>query len=151
MQEELSEFIRNNVWLLVPRPRKRTVIGSKWFFKTSLMRLALSLAIRLDLLLRVTNRKRALTMMKTFALMARLEAIRLFLAYAAHKSFKVFQMDIKNAFMNGKLSEEAILNGAGRGVGTGGNTAVVNQYGIGRGPNQYPGAEWYGIGTGKSV
>ncbi|KAJ9545309.1 hypothetical protein OSB04_025016 [Centaurea solstitialis] len=36
MQEELAEFIRNNVWLLVPRPRKRSIIGSKWIFKNKL-------------------------------------------------------------------------------------------------------------------
>ncbi|KAJ9544470.1 hypothetical protein OSB04_024177 [Centaurea solstitialis] len=46
---------------------------------------------------------------ETFAHVARLEPIRLFLAYAAHMNFKVFQMDIKNAFLNGKLNEEVYV------------------------------------------
>ncbi|KAJ9565707.1 hypothetical protein OSB04_001673 [Centaurea solstitialis] len=66
MQEELAEFIRNNVWLLVPRPRKRTIIGSKWIFRNKLDEIA-------------------------------------------HMNFKVFQIDIKNAFLNGKLNEEVYV------------------------------------------
>ena len=46
---------------------------------------------------------------ETFAPVARLEAIRLFQAYASHKNFKVFQMDVKRAFLNGKLSEEVYV------------------------------------------
>ena len=46
---------------------------------------------------------------ETFAPVPRLKAIRLFLAYAAHKDFKVFQMDVKSAFLNGKLSEEVYV------------------------------------------
>ncbi|KAJ9544522.1 hypothetical protein OSB04_024229 [Centaurea solstitialis] len=83
MQEELAEFIRNNVWLLVPRPRKRTIIGSK--------------------------QEEGIDYDETFAPVARLEAIRLFLAFAAHMNFKVYQMDIKNAFLNGKLNEEVYV------------------------------------------
>ncbi|KAJ9541354.1 hypothetical protein OSB04_027860 [Centaurea solstitialis] len=92
MQEELAEFIRNNVWLLVPRPRKRTIIGSKWIFRN-----------KLD---EGYRQEEGIDYDETFAPVARLEAIRLFLAFAAHMNFKVFQMDIKNAFLNGKLNEE---------------------------------------------
>ena len=46
---------------------------------------------------------------ETFAPVARLESIRLFLAYAAFKDFKVFQMDVKSAFLNGKLSKEVYV------------------------------------------
>ncbi|KAJ9546528.1 hypothetical protein OSB04_019071 [Centaurea solstitialis] len=88
MQEELAEFIRNNVWLLVPRPRKRTIIGSKWIFRNKL------------------DEEKGIDYDETFAPVVGLEAIRLFLAFAAHMNFKVFQMDIKNAFLNGKLNEE---------------------------------------------
>ncbi|KAJ9542460.1 hypothetical protein OSB04_028966 [Centaurea solstitialis] len=83
MQEELAEFIRNNVWLFIPRPQKRTIIGSK--------------------------EEEGIDYDETFAPVARLEAIRLFLAFAAHMNFKVFQMDIKNAFLNGKLNEEVYV------------------------------------------
>ncbi|KAJ9547324.1 hypothetical protein OSB04_019867 [Centaurea solstitialis] len=83
MQEELSEFIRNNIWLLVPGPRKRTIIGSTWILRN-----------KFD---------------ETFSPVARIEAIQLFLTYAAHKNLKVFQMDIKNVFPNGKLNEEVYV------------------------------------------
>nr|GFC89556.1 copia protein [Tanacetum cinerariifolium] len=43
---------------------------------------------------------------ETFAPVARIEAIRLFLAYAAHKDFTIFQMDVKTAFLNGIIKEE---------------------------------------------
>ncbi|KAJ9565794.1 hypothetical protein OSB04_001760 [Centaurea solstitialis] len=93
MQEELAEFIRNNVWLLVPMPRKRTIIGSKWIFRN-----------KLDEVGTIIRNKARLV-----ARGYRLEAIRLFLAFAAHMNFKVFQMDIKNAFLNGKLNEEVYV------------------------------------------
>ncbi|KAJ9552775.1 hypothetical protein OSB04_016820 [Centaurea solstitialis] len=93
MQEELAEFIRNNVWLLVPRPRKRTIIGSKWIFRN-----------KLDEIGTIIRNKARLV-----AQGYRLEAIRLFLAFAAHMNFKVYQMDIKNAFLNGKLNEEVYV------------------------------------------
>ena len=51
---------------------------------------------------------------ETFAPVARLEAIRIFLAYASHKQFKVFQMDVKSAFLNGKLEEEVFVEQIGR-------------------------------------
>nr|GEY37708.1 copia protein [Tanacetum cinerariifolium] len=46
---------------------------------------------------------------ETFAPVARIEAIRLFLAYAAHKDFTVYQMDVKTAFLNGILKEEVYV------------------------------------------
>ena len=47
---------------------------------------------------------------ETFAPVARLEAIRIFLAYAAHANFKVNQMDLKSAFLNGDLEEEVYVS-----------------------------------------
>ncbi|KAJ9547066.1 hypothetical protein OSB04_019609 [Centaurea solstitialis] len=94
MQEELAEFIRNNVWLLVPRPRKLgTIIRNKARLVTQGYR-----------------QEEGIDYDETFAPVARLEAIRLFLAFAAHMNFKVFQMDIKNVFLNGKLNEEVYVS-----------------------------------------
>ncbi|GJY97855.1 DNA-directed DNA polymerase [Tanacetum coccineum] len=77
MQEELYQFSRNKVWTLVPAPYGKTIIGSKWYPRTKGMKLAL------------------------------LEAIRIFLAFATYMNFTVYQMDVKSAFLNGKLKEEA--------------------------------------------
>ncbi|KAJ9541588.1 hypothetical protein OSB04_028094 [Centaurea solstitialis] len=109
MQEELAEFIRNNVWLLVPRPRKRTIIGSKWIFRNKLDEIGTIIRNKARLVAQGYRQEEGIDYDETFAPVARLEAIRLFLAYAAHMNFKVFQMDIKNAFLNGKLNEEVYV------------------------------------------
>ncbi|KAJ9542807.1 hypothetical protein OSB04_029313 [Centaurea solstitialis] len=109
MQEELEEFIRNNVWLLVPRPRKRTIIGSKWIFRNKLDEIGTIIRNKARLVAQGYRQEEGIDYDDTFAPVARLEAIRLFLAFAAHMNFKVFQMDIKNAFLNGKLNEEVYV------------------------------------------
>ncbi|KAJ9539388.1 hypothetical protein OSB04_032121 [Centaurea solstitialis] len=109
MQEELAEFIRNNVWLLVPRPRKRTIIGSKWIFRNKLDEVDTIIRNKARLVAQGYRQEEGIDYDETFAPVARLEAIRLFLAFAAHMNFKVFQMDIKNAFLNGKLNEEVYV------------------------------------------
>ncbi|KAJ9547172.1 hypothetical protein OSB04_019715 [Centaurea solstitialis] len=109
MQEELAEFIRNNVWLLVPRPRKCTIIGSKWIFRNKLDEAGTIIRNKARLVAQGYRQKEGIDYDETFAPVARLEAIRLFLAFATHMNFKVFQMDIKNAFLNGKLNEEVYV------------------------------------------
>ncbi|GJX90802.1 retrovirus-related pol polyprotein from transposon TNT 1-94 [Tanacetum coccineum] len=81
MQEELHEFERLEVWELVPRPDKVMVITLKWIYKVKLDELG-----------------------------ARLEAVRIFLAYAAHVNMLVYQMDVKTAFLNGILREEVYVS-----------------------------------------
>nr|GEW47061.1 retrovirus-related Pol polyprotein from transposon TNT 1-94 [Tanacetum cinerariifolium] len=87
MQEELNEFECLDVWELVPRPYKVIVITLKWIYK-----------VKLD------------KMEESFALVARLEAIRIFLAFAAHINMVVYQMDVKTAFLNGNLREEVYVS-----------------------------------------
>nr|GEU77279.1 uncharacterized mitochondrial protein AtMg00810-like [Tanacetum cinerariifolium] len=81
MQEELNQFYRNKVWTLVPFPYEKIAIGSKWVFR-----------------------------IKKDEHVARMESIRIFLAFATYMNFKVYQMDVKSAFLNGKLKEEVMLN-----------------------------------------
>nr|GFB99459.1 hypothetical protein [Tanacetum cinerariifolium] len=82
MQEELDQFARLKVWRLVPRPKGKSVIKTKWIFKNK--KDESSLVIR--------NK-------------ARLVAV----AYAAHKDFTVYQMDVKTSFLNGILKEEVYV------------------------------------------
>ncbi|KAJ9547543.1 hypothetical protein OSB04_020086 [Centaurea solstitialis] len=109
MQEELAEFIRNNVWLLVPRPRKRTIIGSKWIFRNKLDEIGTIIRNKAHLVAQGYRQEEGIDYDEAFAPVARLEVIRLFLAFAAHMNFKVFQMDITNVFLNGKLNEEVYV------------------------------------------
>jgi hypothetical protein len=98
MQEELNNFKRNEVWTLVPRP-KQNVVGTKWVLtrnKARLVAKGYAQVVGLDF-------------EETFAPVARLESIRILLAYAAHHSFKLFQMDVKSAFLNGPIKEEVYV------------------------------------------
>ncbi|GJZ07319.1 retrovirus-related pol polyprotein from transposon TNT 1-94 [Tanacetum coccineum] len=83
MQDELNQFARNKVWTLVPAPYDKTIIGLKW--------------------------QEDIDYYESFAPVARLEAIRIFLAFATYMNFIVYQMEVKSAFLNGKLKEEVYV------------------------------------------
>ena len=109
MQEELAEFKRNNVWTLVPKPEDKTIIGTKWIFRNKLDEHGQIIRNKARLVAQGYCQEEGIDFDETFAPVARLEAIRLFLAYAAFKNFKVFQMDVKSAFLNGDLKEEVYV------------------------------------------
>nr|GEZ29442.1 hypothetical protein [Tanacetum cinerariifolium] len=107
MQEELNEFERLEVWELVPRPNKVMVITLKWIYKVKLDELGGILKNKARLVARGYHQEEGIDFEESFALVVRLEAIRIFLAYAAHKNMIVYQMDVKTtAFLNGNLREE---------------------------------------------
>ncbi|KAI3714876.1 hypothetical protein L6452_21836 [Arctium lappa] len=109
MQEELTEFERNKVWNLVPRPYDKTVIGTKWVYRNKLDENGIVTRNKARLVAQGYRQEEGMDYDETFALVAWFEEIRLFLAYAVHKDFKVYQMDVKLTFLNGKLSEEVYV------------------------------------------
>ncbi|KAI3735591.1 hypothetical protein L6452_15098 [Arctium lappa] len=109
MQEELTEFSRNKVWNLIPRPSDKTVIGTKWVFRNKLDEHGTVTRNKARLVAQGYRQEEGIDYDETFAPVARLEAIRLFLAYAVYKDFIVYQMDVKSAFLNGKLNEEVYV------------------------------------------
>jgi len=109
MQEELNQFERNKVWKLVPRPKKRSVIGTKWVFRNKTDETGIVTRNKARLVAKGYSQEEGIDFDETFAPVARLEAIRIFLAYAAHANFKVYQMDVKSAFLNGELEEEVYV------------------------------------------
>ncbi|KAL8148288.1 hypothetical protein AgCh_005602 [Apium graveolens] len=109
MQEELNEFERNKVWTLVPRPKNRSVVGKRWVFRNKTDSDSIITRNKARLVAKGYSQHEGIDYDKTFAPVARLEAIRIFLAYGAHKKFKVFQMDVKSAFFNGELEEEVYV------------------------------------------
>ena len=111
MQEELSEFERNQAWKLVPRTSNKTVIGTKWVFRNKLDADGTVTRNKARLFAQGYRQEEGIDYDEAFAPVARLEAIRLFLAYAAHKDFKVFQMasSLKKS-MSLNLPDSLILN-----------------------------------------
>ncbi|KAJ9546718.1 hypothetical protein OSB04_019261 [Centaurea solstitialis] len=109
MQEELVEFQRNLVWTIVHKPSSKTIIGLKWVFRNKLDENGIVIRNKARLIAQGYRQEEGIDYDETFAPVARLEAIRLFLAYAAHMKFQVFQMDVKSAFLNGKLTEEVYV------------------------------------------
>lgn len=109
MQEELVEFQRNEVWTLVPKPKNKTIIGTKWVYRNKFDEAGTITRNKARLVAQGYRQEEGIDYDETFAPVARLEAIRIFLAYAAYKNFKVYQMDVKSAFLNGKLNEEVYV------------------------------------------
>ncbi|GJW05713.1 retrovirus-related pol polyprotein from transposon TNT 1-94 [Tanacetum coccineum] len=89
LQDELNQFERLQVWELVPRPEEKNVIALKWLWK---------------------NKCDADNIVESFAPIARLEAVRMFIAFAAHMNITIFQMDVKTDFLNGPLKEEVYVS-----------------------------------------
>nr|GEY04196.1 retrovirus-related Pol polyprotein from transposon TNT 1-94 [Tanacetum cinerariifolium] len=110
MQEELNEFEHLEVWELVPRPDQVMVITLKWIYKVKLDELGGILKNKARLVACGYRQEEGIDFEESFALVARLEAIRIFLAYAAHKNMVVYQMDVKTAFLNGNLREEVYVS-----------------------------------------
>ncbi|KAJ9547782.1 hypothetical protein OSB04_020325 [Centaurea solstitialis] len=106
MQEELAEFERNLVWTLVHKPSKKTIIGLKWVFRNKLDEHGIVIHNKARLVAQGYRQEEGIDYDETFAPVARLEAIRLYLAYATHMNFQVYQIDVKSAFLSGKLAEE---------------------------------------------
>ncbi|GJS77797.1 retrovirus-related pol polyprotein from transposon TNT 1-94 [Tanacetum coccineum] len=109
MQKELNQFERNKVWTLVPKPHRKTIIGTKWIWKNKMDEEGVVTKNKVRLVAHGYNQQEGIDYEETFAPVARLEAIRIFLAYAAYMEFVVYQMDVKSAFLNGKISEEVYV------------------------------------------
>jgi FtsZ-interacting cell division protein YlmF len=103
INEELDQIEKNDTWECVPRLANKNVIGSKWVYKNKMNEQGNIVINKSRLVCKGYAQIEGLDFDETFVLVARLEAIRMFLAYACHKQFKVYQMDVKSSFLNGDL------------------------------------------------
>ncbi|KAK1694357.1 hypothetical protein QYE76_011054 [Lolium multiflorum] len=110
MQEELNNFKRNDVWTLMKRPDHcRNVIGTKWVFKNKQDEHGIVIRNKARLVAQGYSQVEGVDFGETFALVARLESICILLSFAAHYGFKLQQMVVKSAFLNGSLHEEVYV------------------------------------------
>ncbi|GKC83480.1 retrovirus-related pol polyprotein from transposon TNT 1-94, partial [Tanacetum coccineum] len=110
MQEELNEFEHLKVWELVPRLDKVMVITLKWIYKVKLDELGGILKNKARFVARGYRQEEGIDFEESFAPVARLDVIQIFLAYAAHMNMIVYQMDVKTTFLNGILREEVYVS-----------------------------------------
>ncbi|GJV21423.1 retrovirus-related pol polyprotein from transposon TNT 1-94 [Tanacetum coccineum] len=89
MQDKLNQFERLQVWELVPRQEGNNIISLKWLWKN--------------------KQEEGIDFEESFVPVTRLEAVRMFIAYAAHKNITIFQIDVKTDFLNGPLKEEVYI------------------------------------------
>nr|GEZ67567.1 retrovirus-related Pol polyprotein from transposon TNT 1-94 [Tanacetum cinerariifolium] len=110
MQEELHQFDRLDVWELVDRPLCKNIINMKWLWKNKRNEENTIIRNKSRLVAKGYAQNEGVDFEESFAPVARLEAVQLFIAYAAHKSFIVYQMDVKTTFLYGPLKEEVYIN-----------------------------------------
>jgi hypothetical protein len=108
MQEELNNFTRNVVWHLVPCPNQN-VVGTKWVFHNKQDEHGMVIRNKARLVAKGYSQVEGLDFDETYAPVARLESIRILLAYATYHGFELYQMDVKSAFLNGQIKEEVYV------------------------------------------
>ncbi|GJY09377.1 retrovirus-related pol polyprotein from transposon TNT 1-94 [Tanacetum coccineum] len=110
MQDKLNQFKTNDVWSLVPPLENQTIIGTKWVFKNKLDENGIISRNKARLIAQGYNQQEGIDFDETYAPVARLESIRILLANAYAHDFKLYQMDVKSAFLNGFINEEVYVS-----------------------------------------
>ena len=103
MKEELDQIVKNETWELVPRLVDKNVPGTKWVFRNKMNEQGEVVRKATRLVCKGYSQQEGIDYDETYASVERIEAVRLFLTYEAHKKFKVFQRDVKLAYLNGEL------------------------------------------------
>ncbi|GJU91606.1 putative ribonuclease H-like domain-containing protein [Tanacetum coccineum] len=110
MQEELLQFKLQQVWVLVDLPHGMKVIGTKWVYKNKRDERGVVVRNKARLVAQGYTQEEGIDYDEVFAPVARIEAIRLFLAFASFMGFIVYQMDVKSAFLYGTIDEEVYVS-----------------------------------------
>ncbi|GJT68775.1 putative ribonuclease H-like domain-containing protein [Tanacetum coccineum] len=109
MQEELLQFKLQQVWTLVDLPYGKRAIGTKWVYKNKKEERGIVIRNKARLVAQCYTHEEGIDYDEVFAPLARIEAIRLFLAHASFKDFVVYQMDVNSAFLYGKIKEKVYV------------------------------------------
>ncbi|KAL0356283.1 UNVERIFIED_CONTAM: Retrovirus-related Pol polyprotein from transposon RE1 [Sesamum radiatum] len=106
MKEEIKMIEKNDTWELAERPKDKEVIGVKWIYKTKLNADGSIQKHKARLVAKGYSQLPGIDYTETFAPVARLDTIRALVAITANKKWKIYQMDVKSAFLNGYIDEE---------------------------------------------
>ncbi|GJY20117.1 putative ribonuclease H-like domain-containing protein [Tanacetum coccineum] len=109
MQEELLQFRLQKVWTLVDLPNGKRAIGTKWVFRNKKDERGIVVRNKARLVAQGYTQEEGIDYDEVFAPVPRIEAIRLFLAYASFMGFIVYQMDVKSSFLYGTIEEEVYV------------------------------------------
>ncbi|GJY76715.1 retrovirus-related pol polyprotein from transposon TNT 1-94, partial [Tanacetum coccineum] len=110
IQDEIQEFDQLQVWELVPRPDYVMIIALKWIYKVKLDEYGDILKNKARLVANGYRQKEGIDFEESFAPVARIEAIRIFIANAVSKNMTIYQMDVKITFLNDELKEEVYVS-----------------------------------------
>nr|GFC30203.1 retrovirus-related Pol polyprotein from transposon TNT 1-94 [Tanacetum cinerariifolium] len=110
MQKELHELEKLQVWELVPCPNKVMLVKLKWIYKVKTDKFGWVLSNKVRLVAQGFRQDEGINFEESFAPVARIEAICIFVANATHKNMTIFQMDVKTEFLNGELKEEVYIS-----------------------------------------
>ncbi|GJW09088.1 putative ribonuclease H-like domain-containing protein [Tanacetum coccineum] len=110
MQEELLQFEIQKVWILVDLPYRKKAISTKWVYRNKKDERGVVVRNKARLVAQGHRQEEGIDYDEVFAPVARLEAIRIFLAFASYMGFIVYQMDVKSAFLYGKIDEEVYVS-----------------------------------------
>nr|GEU47242.1 putative ribonuclease H-like domain-containing protein [Tanacetum cinerariifolium] len=109
MREELLQFKMQKVWVLVDLPYEKRAIGTKWVYRNKKDERGIVIRNNARLVAQGHTQEEVINYEEVFAPVARIEAIRLFLAYASFMGFMVYQMDVKSAFLYGTIEEKVYV------------------------------------------
>nr|GEZ63267.1 copia protein [Tanacetum cinerariifolium] len=110
MQEELFQFKLLNVWTLVDLPHRKRAIGTKWVYRNKRDQRGIVVRNKVRLVAQGHRQEEGICYDKVFAPITRIEAIKLFMAYASFMDFIVYQIDVKSAFLYGIIEEETKIH-----------------------------------------
>ena len=109
MNEEIDKIEKNKTWTLVLRPKNKNVIGTKWVFRNKLNEDGQVSKKKARLVCKGYSQEEGVDYGENFTPITRLEGVRTLFAYAAHKGFKFYQLDVKSTFLNSILDEEVYI------------------------------------------
>ena len=103
MNGGLDQIEKHQTWELVPRTKDMNVIGTKWIFENKFNQHGHVTRNKARLVCKGYAQVEGINFEEKISLVEILEAIRMFLAFACYKKFKVYEMDVKFAFLNGEI------------------------------------------------